>query len=424
MELNLTNLVPDQIIKALCRTLIHSLWQGLALAIITALMLILTKKSAAVLRYNLMIGFLILFTAITAVTFCIQLNSAQKSIAEQVISNPTTPPVNLSAKQSAAIQKPDGIITAGISYFNTHANLIVLIWFLIICARCVQFAVGLQHIYFMKRNRVLEAGLYWENKLNRLANKIGINKTVGLLQSCIAKLPMVLGHFKPVILIPIGLLTALSEEEIEAILIHELAHIRRKDYLINLLQSSMEILFFFNPAVLWLSTLIKAERENCCDDIVVEQISSKINYIKALVSCEEYSSSAPSFAIGLGGNNGHFLGRVKRIISNNNQTLNRIEKMVLTVCLITAILLTAAFSKTGKAHDLNRPKVRHSTALDYKASKVPVTHKGAISSINTPGTIFKVDGKSVQTNKKTHKKFCPKKTALKKSRATVSKSPS
>jgi bla regulator protein BlaR1 len=80
---------------------------------------------------------------------------------------------------------------------------------------------------------------------------------------------MVIGNLKPVILMPIGLLTALTTEEVEAILMHELAHIKRRDYLVNLLQSLMEIVFFFNPAVLWISQLIKAERENCCDDLAL-----------------------------------------------------------------------------------------------------------------------------------------------------------
>ena len=158
----------------------------------------------------------------------------------------------------------------------------VLIWFLIICARSIQFAAGLHNIYHIKRTKVLSAGIYWDNKIGELSDQLGIKRTVQIMQSGIAKLPMVLGHFKPVILIPIGLLTALSTEEVESILVHELAHIHRRDYLVNLLQNLMEIVFFFNPAVLWVSALIKAERENCCDDIVVAQTSSKVSYIKAL----------------------------------------------------------------------------------------------------------------------------------------------
>jgi len=141
-------------------------------------------------------------------------------------------------------------------------------------------------------------------------------------------------------------------EEIEAILIHELAHIRRRDYLVNLLQNLLEIVFFFNPAVLWLSALIKAERENCCDDIAVAQTSSKVNYIRALVSCQEYQLQAPAYAMALRSSKGNLKDRVKRILSNNNQSLNLIEKSLLAVCLVTAGLLTAAFSNADKINKL------------------------------------------------------------------------
>src|ERR1700749_4616836 len=125
----------------------------------------------------------------------------------------------------------------------------------------------------------MAAGGFWNERMQQLAALMGIRQTISLLESGIAKVPMVIGHLKPVILIPIGLLTALSAEEVEAILVHELAHIKRRDYLVNMLQSLMEIIFFFNPAVLWISQLIKTERENCCDDMVVEQSSNRISYI-------------------------------------------------------------------------------------------------------------------------------------------------
>lgn len=345
MELNFNNLVPDQIIKALCNTLIHSLWQGLILAVITGVAIVLTKKSTAVLRYNLMIGFLLLFAIATITTFFIELKPAAKAVVVNQAVN--TPVFQLQATNNPAAyaEKPQSIIGTGINYFTQHANTIVLIWFLIICARCVQFAAGLQHIYYLRRNNIVAAGDYWERKVNALADSMGIPTAVSVMQSGIAKIPMMLGHFKPVILIPIGLLTALSEEEVESILIHELAHIRRKDFLVNLLQNLVEIVFFFNPAVLWASALIKSERENCCDDMVVAQTSSKVSYIKALVSCEEYHSAMPAYAMGLGGKKGHFLNRVKRMLSNNNESLNRMEKAVLTICLVSAVIITAAFSK-------------------------------------------------------------------------------
>ena len=159
---------------------------------------------------------------------------------------------------------------------------------------------------------------------------------------------MVIGHLKPVIIVPVGLLIALSAEEVEAILIHELAHIRRRDYLVNMLQSGMEIVFFFNPAVLWVSKLIKTERENCCDDLAVAQNNNKINYIRALVSCEEYQASVPAYAMGFPGEKNSLLSRVKRIVSNRNYSLNLFEKTILAVCLVLFGLGVSAF--TAREH--------------------------------------------------------------------------
>jgi len=357
MELHPTNLVPDQIIKALCNTLIHSLWQGLILAAVTGLTIVLTKKASAALRYNLMISYLVLFSAAITFTFFSQLHFSTQE-ASHVSNFGKVYTYQAMPGNTVTENNPQSIISNCISYFNTHSDTIVLIWFLIICARCVQLAAGLHNVYYIKRTKVISAGTYWDDKIAQLSNQLGVLRTVKLMQSGIAKLPMVLGHFKPVILIPIGLLTALSAEEVESILVHELAHIRRRDYMVNLLQNLMEIIFFFNPAILWVSSLIKAERENCCDDIVVAQTSSKVSYIKALVSCQEYQSSMPAYAMGLGGNSDHFLQRVKRMLSNNNQSLNKVEKMVLTVCLISAVLLTAAFSKSSKEHTTVKPSAK------------------------------------------------------------------
>ena len=91
---------------------------------------------------------------------------------------------------------------------------------------------------------------------------------MALLESSLAGVPVVVGYCA-VILMPVGLLTGLPAGQIEAILLHELAHIRRRDYLVNLLQTFVEGLLFYHPAVWWISAVIRAEREHCCDDAVV-----------------------------------------------------------------------------------------------------------------------------------------------------------
>ncbi|RZM01166.1 MAG: M56 family metallopeptidase, partial [Pedobacter sp.] len=173
-----------------------------------------------------------------------------------------------------------------------------------------------------KKKKVCSAGNYWEEQLKALAIQFEISTPVQLLQSGITKVPLIVGHLRPVILIPLGMLNGLSGKEIEAILCHELAHIKRQDYLVNLLQSFAEILFFFNPAVLWISKLIREERENCCDDLALSITSNKKEYVHALISCEEFDVASVNYAMAFGKKRNQLMDRVSRIIFNKSTSLN------------------------------------------------------------------------------------------------------
>lgn len=344
--MNFSTAVSPQIARALSNTFIYSLWQGLVLAALAGAIILLTRKSASRMRYNLLIGLLVLFSVSVAFTFIYQL---QQPIAPDI--TPATiqsviplSPVDTPYMAPAAVPVKS---TSFIDYINQHANTIVLIWFLIVCARCLQLLTGLHGLYRLRRQSLSPVGKEWEEKLQALATGIGIKQMVSIAESGLARVPMVIGHLKPVVLIPAGLITAMPPAEIEAILLHELAHIRRRDYLVNLLQNFVEIIFFFNPAVLWVSSLIKAERENCCDDITVAQTNSKAAYIRALLSCQEYQSQTSRYAMALGRRK-HLLGRVSRMVSSSNHSLSILEKSLLTVCLVTAGLVLAAFSGKEK----------------------------------------------------------------------------
>jgi bla regulator protein BlaR1 len=341
----------DQLMGALCNMLIHSLWQGLILAAVAGLIVVCTKKASPTLRYNLLVGALLLFVTGSVITFVTQFNLAGKQVGGAQVTQLNNQPAPGNAQvipvvNIAPVKTELTTITATIyHYINTYHNTIVLIWFLIICAKGIQFAVGIQGVYLLKRNKVFAVDNDWEGRVKQLAARVGITQTVVLLESGLAKVPMVIGHLKPVILIPIGLLTALSMEEVDAILVHELAHIRRRDYLVNLLQSLAEILFFFNPAVLWISQLIKAERENCCDDMALAETNSKVGYIRALVSCEEYQQAVPTYAMAFPGGKSSLMDRVKRMMSSRNHSLNMFEKGLLTICLVISGLCLSAFAE-------------------------------------------------------------------------------
>src|SRR6185369_15918968 len=126
----------------------------------------------------------------------------------------------------------------------------------------------------------------WQRRLERLCEGLRLSRAVVLLESCLVDVPMVMGFVRPVILMPVGLLAGLSTSQVESILIHELAHIRRWDYVVNLLASVVEGLLFYHPAVWWVSKQISAERENCCDDVVVELKGDARAYAATLATLE------------------------------------------------------------------------------------------------------------------------------------------
>jgi bla regulator protein BlaR1 len=141
-------------------------------------------------------------------------------------------------------------------------------------------------LWRLRRRGVCQAAEYWRQELVRLSARLRLTRPVSLLESGLADTPVVLGHFRPLILMPVGLLSALPAGQIEAILLHELAHIRRWDYLTNVFQRLVEGLLFYHPAVWWISRVMRTERENCCDDVVVTVHGNAHEYAAALAALE------------------------------------------------------------------------------------------------------------------------------------------
>jgi beta-lactamase regulating signal transducer with metallopeptidase domain len=146
----------------------------------------------------------------------------------------------------------------------------------------------------------------------RLIRRLHISRTVRFLQSSLVEVPTVIGWMRPVVLIPASALAGLSPVQLEAILAHELAHIRRHDYLVNLLQTLVETLLFYHPAVWWLSRRIRIEREHCCDDLAVGLCGDPVTYARALADLEALRSDGHQLV--LAANGGSLLDRVRRLL--------------------------------------------------------------------------------------------------------------
>lgn len=314
----------NETLQAICRTFLHSLWQGVIAAALAGIILWATRHSSARTRYNLLGSLLLLTLLASGITFYTELRPTAAAIADITGTEIVTASAVLPSRPGEQV----------INYINTHADWFMLIWAIIFLVKCFRLAGGLYHIRQIRRVQVQPVPMAWQDTLKRLSHSLKIRKAVQLLESGIAKTPLTIGFFKPVIFLPLGLLTQLPADQVETILLHELAHIRRKDYFVNMLQSFTETIFFFNPAFLWISARLREEREACCDDIVVAHTPHKATYFHALVAFEEQTATGSSLQMGLGSTRNHLLHRVKRMLTRENKKLSLMERILLVFGLI------------------------------------------------------------------------------------------
>jgi GWxTD domain-containing protein len=200
----------------------------------------------------------------------------------------------------------------------------------------------------LRRTGVCIAAEPWQTRLSELASRLGIARPVTLLQSSLAEVPVVIGHLRPVILMPIGLLTGLPCAQVGAILMHELAHIRRHDYLVNLLQTFAEGLLFYHPAVWWMSHVIRTDRENCCDDVVVASSGDVHEYATALAALAESRWATHDAAVAATG--GNLVKRIRRLLKQSEG-----PRAALTPA-VAASLIVVTFGVALVAYQLQQPQ--------------------------------------------------------------------
>lgn len=347
-------------VNAFSWMLLHSLWIGLLIALITGVMLALSGNASAKKRYNLvLVNFLVLVVG-CAVVFAWEWYKTG-------VENVSAASILITGQRPAAIlgfnfETLKHFSDSCLAYFSANAPTIVLLWFIFFVYRSVRLISGAVYIHRAKRRYIFSAGQDWNARMQILCDKLGIRRTVKLLESGYAKVPVVIGSLKPVILIPLGMLTAIPAGQVEAILLHELAHIRRHDFLVNLLQAVAETMFFFNPGLLWMSSLLREERENCCDDIALGQTKNKKEFVQALVSFREHSLYGGKYQVAFAGRKNQLLNRASRIISNKNRAFGTPEKASFTagVIILLAVLSTAAVTS---AESVRKSIFRHVPAV-------------------------------------------------------------
>ena len=209
------------------------------------------------------------------------------------------------------------------------------------------FSARLINVYrytrFIKFDGLQKPGPEWKLFAEKVASHMGITKKIRLWVSSHIDVPATIGFFKPVILIPLASINQLSTDQMEAIILHELSHIKRNDYLINLGVSIIETILFFNPFVVLLSRIIKRERENCCDDFVIQFQYDRHAYASALLSLEQFRNINLRLAIGATAGKKQLLQRIKRIMEINQHTNFNYGQKLVTLLLITAVISSVAW---------------------------------------------------------------------------------
>jgi beta-lactamase regulating signal transducer with metallopeptidase domain len=354
----LESFLTPEFIRAFAWTLLHSLWQGGLLALLAAGCMLLLRKNRPAVRYLMLCLFMVLLPVLFLVTFFIIYNPGG-NIHPQAIQ---TPNAYFSASGNLAYEPsgPEAIVSSGnwyddpVRFFENQANWLVLIWFAGFIVFLIRFSGSLLYVYRLKNYRVYDVDHNWNGQLKRLSGRIGLKKPVRLAESAMARIPITIGYLKPVILLPLGTLSGVPPQQIEAILLHELAHILRKDYLINIIQSFIELIFFYHPVTWWLSGLIRQEREHICDDLVVGVNHDHVNYIKALTIMEELNSKSPLLASAINGSKKKLLFRVKRLLNPVRLRKGIGEGTIAFVLLISLIFIVSlnALSVIPSAYDL------------------------------------------------------------------------
>lgn len=185
----------------------------------------------------------------------------------------------------------------------------------------------------------------WQHVVNRLTVQMGLSRDIFIYLSEQINVPSTIGYLKPIILLPIASLNQLSVEQVESVIMHEMAHIRRNDYLINLMVAFVETILFFNPFAHLLSKAVRKECELCCDDDVLKQQLDPQEYAQALLLLER-ARLKPAFALAATGKQSLLLGRVKRILNMPDQDIKYRNKLAALVAVAGLVMLTGLLTPT------------------------------------------------------------------------------
>ena len=339
--MNETYLISGPLVDRLGETLLHFLWQGaLILVVYVAVRRLLFNGSGARSRYALACSTMAIMVAAPLITLIV-IPTKSVSDGAQLLSDPIT----ILAANVSAPTDGSSLLIPYVDARNSVLAVVVTLWLVGAMAFWARLMGGWLISARMRFTQVRTAPQEWQQLLGRLGTRIGITQRVELLVSGRVFAPTVVGWLRPLVLMPVGALSGLPPAQLEALLAHELAHIRRHDYLVNILQSVAEALLFYHPAVWWVSGQIRAEREFCCDDVAVAITGDAVTYARALT--EVASVPRPGLNVPVAAAGGSLVTRIGRLLgdSRHGSPIRPGPSVVLSAALLL-VLSWAMYGQT------------------------------------------------------------------------------
>lgn len=330
-----------ELINAIYHTLLHSLWQIplIALGIKLAVKHFQVYSSKRTVHTNLSV--LIISLIVSSFTF---LFYSFREIPEIVVNTPSETgmiPITLDN-----IGSSESIITTSswTDWLVNYNSVIVLVWTIGVAVFLGRFLVGWLGIQYIRRNAITDIPIEIQSAFSTILKKLNIKRHIQLGLSDIIPIPMVMGHVKPIVLLPLASINQLTIDEVEAILAHELAHVLHYDIIKNFIVILAEAIFFYHPVIWLLTSEIKEKREHICDDTVMKVLPDRLHYAKTLIKLGEiYQSRESHLTLALFNNKFKLMKRVKRILNLQNEPRSsKTRGMIIALVLGGFVIFTSA----------------------------------------------------------------------------------
>jgi TonB family protein len=322
-------MLENPFLYSLAITLIHFIWQGCLVALVLKLIFTFISPQKTQLRYTASAIAMLISLVIPLITFFI----VYQVDFEKLTNNNET----IIGLVNNITQSKESDFSVNLIEYMPFLS---LAWLASISYLAIKLIFDIYYVKQLTQTNAIPAKQVLQKRFTELANNMHLWRMPQLLISAKAEIPMAVGWLKPVILLPINMISGLTNAQLEMLLLHELAHIKRHDYLINFLQTLIEILLFFHPAIRWVSTQMRNEREFCSDDIAVVQCCKPIAYARTLAEtaalCQKHQYSIPQMALAASG--GDLKQRVIRLVDSHCTSSNDFGKWLAGIFIILSII--------------------------------------------------------------------------------------